>query len=56
MDQVAAHSQLDEIEAVATLARRCVEDGLPVPEAARLGPYPIDVMTSALDRALAVGL
>ncbi len=56
MDQVAAHSQLDEIEAVATLARRCVEDGLPVPEAARLGPYPIDVMTSALDRALAVEL
>jgi glyoxylase-like metal-dependent hydrolase (beta-lactamase superfamily II) len=56
MGQVAAHSQLEEIEAVATLARHCVEDGLPVPEAARLGPYPIDVMTSALDRALAVGL
>jgi hypothetical protein len=56
MVQAAAHSQLEEIEAVAALARRCVEEGLPVPDASRLGPYPEDVMTSALARAVAVGL
>ena len=56
MDRAAAHSQLDEIEAVAALARRCVEEGLPVPDASRLGPYPEHVMTSALERALAVRL
>jgi len=56
MDLAAALSQLEEIEAVAALARRCVEEGLPVPDASRLGPYPANVMTSALTRAIAVGL
>jgi glyoxylase-like metal-dependent hydrolase (beta-lactamase superfamily II) len=56
MDRAAAAAQLEEITAVADLARRCVEEGLPIPEAARLGPYPGDVMTSALERALAVQL
>lgn len=51
MNQSAAGTQLAEIEAVAALARRCAE-GLPLAEAARLGPYPEDVMTSALNRAL----
>jgi glyoxylase-like metal-dependent hydrolase (beta-lactamase superfamily II) len=31
-------------------------EGIPVPEAARLGPYPSQVMTSALNRALSVSL
>jgi len=56
MDLQAAHAQLDEIEAVAVLARRCVEEGLPVAEAKGLGPYPEDVMAAALQRARAVGL
>ena len=56
MDPQAAHTQLGEIEAVAELARRCLEEGLPIAEATGLGPYPEDVMASALERALAVDL
>jgi glyoxylase-like metal-dependent hydrolase (beta-lactamase superfamily II) len=56
MDRAASLTQLAELEAVAALARRCVEEDMPVPEAARLGPYPGQVMTSALNRAVAVGL
>ena len=56
MDLQAAHAQLDEIEAVAVLARRCLEEGLPVAEAIGHGPYPDDVMAAALQRALVVGL
>lgn len=56
MDRADSMTQLAEIEAVAALAHRCVEEGMPVPEAARLGPYPAQVMTSALSRALAVRL
>ena len=56
MDPQAAHTQLDEIEAVAVLARRCLEEGLPIAEARGLGPYPADVMASALHRALAVAI
>jgi glyoxylase-like metal-dependent hydrolase (beta-lactamase superfamily II) len=51
LDRVGAAAQLGEIEAVAATARRCLDEGLPVDEAARLGPYPEDVMTSALNRA-----
>jgi hypothetical protein len=49
-------ARLAEIEAVAAAAHRCVEEGISVPEAARLGPYPSQVMTSALNRALSVSL
>jgi glyoxylase-like metal-dependent hydrolase (beta-lactamase superfamily II) len=52
MDVDAVGAQLEDIEAVAATARRCVEEGLPLEEAARLGPYPNEVMTSALRRAL----
>jgi glyoxylase-like metal-dependent hydrolase (beta-lactamase superfamily II) len=55
LDPRGAESQLGEIEAVAGIARRCLDEGLPVEEAARLGPYPEDVMMSALTRALDVG-
>jgi glyoxylase-like metal-dependent hydrolase (beta-lactamase superfamily II) len=55
LDHRGAESQLGEIEAVAMIARRCLDEGLPVEEAARLGPYPEDVMMSALTRALDVG-
>lgn len=54
MDRGTAHAQLEEITAVADLARRCLEEGWPVIDAAPLGPYPEEVMTSALERALAV--
>jgi glyoxylase-like metal-dependent hydrolase (beta-lactamase superfamily II) len=55
LDRAGAAAQLEEIRAVADLARRCLEEGFPVTEAAILGPYPPDVMASALERALAVG-
>jgi glyoxylase-like metal-dependent hydrolase (beta-lactamase superfamily II) len=55
MDRDGAATQLEEIRAVADLARRCVEEGFPAADAAVLGPYPMDVMISALERALAVG-
>jgi glyoxylase-like metal-dependent hydrolase (beta-lactamase superfamily II) len=51
MDRDDAVAQLDEIEAVAAVARRFLDEGLPVEEAARLGPYPEEVMASALNRA-----
>lgn len=54
LDRAGAAGQLAEIRAVADLARRCIEEGLPVAEAALLGPYPPEVMNSALERALAV--
>ena len=56
MDLTNARAQLEEIEMVALLARRCVEEDLPMSEAVRLGPYPEDVMTTALQRAVAVRL
>jgi hypothetical protein len=52
MDRDAAGAQLVEIEAVAATARRCVEGEISVEQGARLGPYPEEVMTSALNRAL----
>lgn len=55
LDRAGAAAQIEEIRAVADLARRCLEEGFPVTEAAILGPYPPDVMASALERALAVG-
>lgn len=54
MDRAGAAAQLEEIQIVADLARRCGEEGLPIAEAAVLGPYPTDVMISALERALVV--
>jgi glyoxylase-like metal-dependent hydrolase (beta-lactamase superfamily II) len=54
MNRAAAMGQLEEIDLVAGLARRCIEEGMPVSDAARLGPYPIEVMTAALARALEV--
>jgi glyoxylase-like metal-dependent hydrolase (beta-lactamase superfamily II) len=52
MDRDAAEAQLAEIEAVAATARRCVEGKMSVEHGARLGPYPEEVMASALNRAL----
>jgi glyoxylase-like metal-dependent hydrolase (beta-lactamase superfamily II) len=52
MNRDAVEAQLAEIEAVAATARRCVEGELSVEQGARLGPYPEEVMTSALNRAL----
>lgn len=54
LDRAGVAAQLEEIQAVADLARRCLEEGLPVADAAVLGPYPPEVMTSALERALIV--
>lgn len=54
MNRAVAMGQLEEIELVAGLARRCIEEGLSVADAARLGPYPEEVMTAALTRALEV--
>ncbi len=54
MSRAAALGQVEEIGLVAAIARRCIEEGLPVAEAARLGPYPADVMTAALTRAFEV--
>jgi glyoxylase-like metal-dependent hydrolase (beta-lactamase superfamily II) len=54
MSKETAAAQLEEIEAVAALARRCVEEGLPGPDATGRGPYPEAVMISALERALSV--
>jgi len=50
-----ARAQLEELEAVAALARLCIFEGMPVDEAASKGPYPMGVMMSALGRALEVG-
>jgi glyoxylase-like metal-dependent hydrolase (beta-lactamase superfamily II) len=55
LDRAGAAAQLDEIRAVAELAHRCLVEGFPVADAALLGPYPPEVMGSALQRALAVG-
>jgi hypothetical protein len=54
LDRAGAAAQLEEIRAVANLAHRCLEDGLPVADAVLLGPYPPEVMISALERALTV--
>ncbi|MDP9144302.1 MAG: hypothetical protein M3N43_06340, partial [Actinomycetota bacterium] len=54
MSRAAALGQLEEIDVVAGLARQCIEESLPVAEAARRGPYPMEVMTAALTRALQV--
>ena len=56
LDRAGAAAQLEEIQAVAGLARRCIEESLPVADAALLGPYPAEVMASALERALTVRL
>jgi glyoxylase-like metal-dependent hydrolase (beta-lactamase superfamily II) len=56
MDRAATMAQLEEIEQVAALARRCLHEGLPVSEAARLGPYPEEFMLPAMSRALETGL
>jgi glyoxylase-like metal-dependent hydrolase (beta-lactamase superfamily II) len=55
LDTAGAEGQLEEIESVAGTAWRCLHEGLPVEEGARLGPYPVEVMMSALRRALKVG-
>jgi hypothetical protein len=52
MDLDDAGAQLAEIEAVAAISRRCIEGEMSVDQGARLGPYPVEVMTSALNRAL----
>jgi glyoxylase-like metal-dependent hydrolase (beta-lactamase superfamily II) len=56
MDRAAALGQLEELEAVAALALRCVEEGFPIDEASRHGPYPEEVMVLALARALEIRL
>ncbi len=56
MDQAVARAQLAEIEEVAGIARRCILDGLPVEEGSRIGPYPAEYMTPALNRALEIGI
>lgn len=52
MSPAGAHQQLQELEAVAELARSCVEEGMAVTDAAKYGPYPQEVMLSALSRAV----
>jgi glyoxylase-like metal-dependent hydrolase (beta-lactamase superfamily II) len=52
MDPDEAGAQLTEIEAVAAISRRCVEGEMSTEQGARVGPYPEEVMTSALKRAL----
>jgi glyoxylase-like metal-dependent hydrolase (beta-lactamase superfamily II) len=48
-------TQIGELAAVAHLAELCLAGDLSVDAASRRGPYPPDVMTGALQRALAVG-
>jgi glyoxylase-like metal-dependent hydrolase (beta-lactamase superfamily II) len=52
LDRAGAGTQLEEFESVAAIARRCIGEGLSLEEGAGLGPYPEDVMMSALSRAL----
>jgi glyoxylase-like metal-dependent hydrolase (beta-lactamase superfamily II) len=56
MSPAGAHQQLQELEAVAELARSCVEEGMAVTDAAKHGPYPQDVMLSALSRAVELAI
>jgi glyoxylase-like metal-dependent hydrolase (beta-lactamase superfamily II) len=56
MSPAMAIEQLEELDEVAALARRCVEEDVSVGEAAKRGPYPEEVMVSALIRAVEVGL
>jgi glyoxylase-like metal-dependent hydrolase (beta-lactamase superfamily II) len=55
MTQDQARTQLGELEAVAELARRCRDERLSPGEAAGMGPYPEEVMASALARAAETG-
>ncbi|MEX1125795.1 MAG: MBL fold metallo-hydrolase [Acidimicrobiia bacterium] len=54
MTQVDAVNQLEELKEVARVANTCVVEQVPLWEAARSGPYPPEVMTTALRRALEV--
>jgi glyoxylase-like metal-dependent hydrolase (beta-lactamase superfamily II) len=56
MSRAEADEQLEELESVALLARECVLSGVPVSQAAARGPYPVEVMASALTRAVELGL
>jgi glyoxylase-like metal-dependent hydrolase (beta-lactamase superfamily II) len=54
MTRAGALTQLEELKEVARLATACVEEGVPVDEASTRGPYPPEVMTDALQRAIDV--
>jgi len=54
VDESFVRSQHEELVAVAELATSLVNDETSLEEAARSGPYPVDVMKSALLRAQAV--
>ena len=47
-------AQHEELVAVAELATSCIEGETNVEDAAARGPYPVEVMTMALERAMAV--
>jgi glyoxylase-like metal-dependent hydrolase (beta-lactamase superfamily II) len=55
MSRAMTLTQLEELESVASIARSCIDDGVPVNEAAAMGPYPDEVMLVALTRALETG-
>ncbi|MFZ0014152.1 MAG: MBL fold metallo-hydrolase, partial [Acidimicrobiia bacterium] len=55
VDRGFVESQIEELEAVATIARALVAKHMPFDEATALGPYSAEVMTVALRRAQAVG-
>lgn len=54
MTQVEAGAQFEELKEVARVANLCVVEKVPVEEAAQLGPYSPEVMTTALQRAVEV--
>jgi hypothetical protein len=56
MDEDALAAQLEDLERVAELGRLCIQGELDVAEAARQGPYPVEVMREAMERAVATGL
>ncbi|MCI0425950.1 MAG: MBL fold metallo-hydrolase [Actinobacteria bacterium] len=49
-------TQVEELKAVAGLAASCIDGERTVDDAARSGPYPEQTMTTALHRALEVGV
>jgi len=55
VDRAFVESQIEELESVARIAKALLGEEMPLDEAIALGPYPAEVMTTALRRAQAVG-
>ncbi|HEX9761650.1 MAG TPA: MBL fold metallo-hydrolase, partial [Acidimicrobiia bacterium] len=55
VDRLFVEQQHGELVAVAELAAACISGDMSVGDAARRGPFPAEVMTGALERAIEVG-